>query len=760
MRSSFVLCAVAGCLTLLLGACGGVSPPEMGGGSAPIIAAAQTPQDTVRAFLNAWGARDYEAMYAQLSSESQGLYAFPVFRATYEEADARIGTNGVQFNILTTQQQGRTAAVSYDATINSSIFGSIEDPGRMMRLVQTPNGWRVAWTSMDIFEGLAAGARIEAATRRLPRGNIYDRNGEVLVEQGGTVVELYAMRNEINDVEACITLLAGIVHRQRHDLVRLFQTYAPETIFPIGDVDPDVFARRENDLRSTCSIRTNTRETRRYVGHGSAVHVTGYIGQIPLEQVELYESRGYQSGELVGRTGIEFQLQDELAGESSSVLRITEPGGLLIRELAGREGAAPQDVTLTLDRNLQLAAAQALADAYIYARGNWASTEHSTGAGVVVLDVNTGAVLALASYPMFDPGIFNPDTPLFQVGEYITRLGNDPRQPFFNRVVQNSYAPGSTFKVVTTAAAAGERIWPRDELFYCSRIWQGRQFGDSREERYDWRLFEPEPFNFETGEVTMAEALTASCNPFFYQMGAQLFNLRGPAVLTEYARRMGLGGLTGFDLTSPPEVAGRIDQPNGVDAAISIAIGQGNTQVTVLQMARMTAGIANGGTLYRPYVIERIGREGEPLTFQAQPQVMGTMGLSDEVLAIVREGMCAVTDSTIYGRTSGERLGTAWFVFSDPDWYPAPYTVCAKTGTAQTGRPEPHGWLIAYAPADDPQVAIAALVEHSREGSETAAPIIRRILDAYFGVEAAPYPRWWFENEYVPLTTPDGYTGA
>lgn len=751
---------------LMIAACSGVTVSDTAG-AAPVIQVIQTPEEIVSAFLTAWNSRDYDAMYAQLSAESQGLTSPAVFRAVYEDADTKIGTTSIAFTIHDVELQGQTAAATYDVAISSSTFGTIEDNGRTMRLVQVPTGWRVAWTPMDIFDGYASGAQLTTDVRRQPRGHIYDRNGEFLVEQGGTVTELYVAQNEMSDYDACLTLLADVLRQQRGDLVTLLSRYSVETIVPLGDIDPEEFALHSQELTNLCSIRTDSRETRRYVGHGSAVHVTGFVGQIQLDELESYERRGYSADDLVGRNGIEIQYEEELAGEASRVLRITEPGGLLVRELAGAEGAPPQSITLTLDRDLQLAAAQALADAYNYAEGNWANREHSTGGGVVVLDVHTGAVLALASYPMFDPGIFNPDTPIFNVGEYTISLEQDVRQPYLNRVIQNSYAPGSTFKIVTTAAAADTGVQSPDEIFYCPRIWTaGReQYGDSLPERFDWRNFEGDEFNFDTGEVTMSEALTASCNPFFYEMGARLFE-RGESTLRDYAVEMGLGSRTGFDMTIPSEAAGHLDVPLAVDAAISQAVGQQDTQVTMLQMARMVAGVANGGTLYEPYIVQSIGVEGGPPTFHAEPQIAGEMGLSEEVLDIVRQGMCMVTDADVIGRTSGEPLGTAWFVFDEPapqGTGVAPYTVCGKTGTAQTGEIEPHGWFVAFAPADNPQIAIAAMIEYSREGSETAAPIVRRILDTYFNVppeHVAPYPGWWFDNQYNPLNIPEGSTGV
>jgi penicillin-binding protein 2 len=548
-------------------------------------------------------------------------------------------------------------------------------------------------------------------------------------------------------------------------LLEQFNTYRanPVTVFPLGDIDPADFAARESELLSACNIRSDTRITRRYVGHGIATHVIGYVGQIPTESLQTYLDQGYESGDLVGLSGLELQYEDELSGQASRVLRIVEPGGLIVRELAGATGAEPHDVTLTLDLDLQRAAAQALSDAYNEAAGNWAAPEHSPGGAVIALDIDTGAVLALASYPTFDPGIFNPDTPLFLVGNYIQSLRTDTRRPFINRVVQEQYPPGSTFKIVTLSAAVEERLFRPNDVFYCPREWRGAEYGDSLPVRYDWRNWEPEERNFDTGEITMPEALAASCNPFFYQMGALLARDRGLTTLGEYARQMGLGRPTGLVIDDrTQEASGQIALVRAVDQGISAAIGQSDMQVTIVQMARMAAAIANGGTLYTPYLVEQVGGEdgSEPI-FRAEPEASGDIGLSESTLEVVREGMCMVTTRAALGRTTGKEIGTAWFVFDDAEGTGiAPYTSCGKTGTAQSGRTEPHGWYVGFAPADDPQIAVVAMIEFSREGSETAAPIVRAVLDAYFDAPTAPFPWWWSEEPYTPLPIPEGMTGG
>ena len=197
--------------------------------------------------------------------------------------------------------------------------------------------------------------------------------------------------------------------------------------------------------------------------------------------METYLDNGYQSGDLVGLAGVEKVYENQLAGKSQQVLRVIEPGGMTVRELAGNSGQPSQSVKLTLDLNLQWATAQALSDAYNAASGNWANPTHSPGGGAVVIDIHTGALLALASYPTFDPGIFNGnDTPIFQVGKYIASLQNDPTEPFKNKATQEQYSPGSTFKIVTLAATAQEGIFKPDQTFDCTLEWHGQEFGDSQ----------------------------------------------------------------------------------------------------------------------------------------------------------------------------------------------------------------------------------------------------------------------------------------
>ncbi len=751
MRVRLFIALMTAFLLVLTGCGGGDS---QGSASIPILQAPRGPADVVTDFIGHWQQGDFPAMYAALSAQSQSEVALPTFQAIYQDVASAMSLDKITYTLGETTLQGEAAAVHYNVILESPVFGTITDADRIMRLVKGANGWGIAWSSMDIVNGLAAGSRVEAQSRTEQRGNIYSSDGRLLVEEGGTIIALYGSQINMADVGECLTLLARVLRRQRYDLEKYFNRFNTDTVFYLGEIDSETDAVEGVAIDETCGSPTRTpRSTRRYAGNGGVAHVTGYIGQIPADQVEAYRQRGYNPGDLVGLSGIERAYQDQLAGVPSQVLRIISPAGVLLRELAGKQGTPSQSVQLTLDYKIQMTASQALADAFNYAEPNWAAPGISPGAGVVVLDVNTGAVLAMASYPFFDPGMFNPDTPaLAQNPTLIADLSADSRQPFSNRVVQEQYFPGSTFKIVTTAAAAQERLMTADQLFNCGLTWDGRtQFGDTASPRSDWRRMEPadSPTSQPAGDITMSQSLAASCNPFFYEMGARLYLNRGSNVLLTYASKMGLGAPTGIEAL--PEAPGVLPIATSVEQAINEAIGQGGLQVSILQMARLVAGVANGGTLYRPYLVQRIGQlsgtdAGDP-TYEATPKVDGQNGLSSEALDVVKKGMCMVTTDTT--------LGTAWFVFEETG-----YTVCGKTGTAQSGRQQPYGWFVAFAPADNPQIAIAAMVEFSREGSETAAPIVRRILDAYFNQPAYGFPKWWNNMTYVPLEIPEGETGG
>ena len=740
------LYALALICLLMLGACESALLQETGLGQ-PTAAAEperQTtsgdPADALDAFVAAWNSQNYETMHSYLASRSRELYPLRNFIDKYTQAQSVIKPEGIGHDLRSLEYQGATAVLSYDITIASPTFGSIKDQNRIMRLVDEA-GWKIAWTPMDIIKGMSSRARLNERREFPQRANIYARDGLPLAQQDAPVYSLYAIQEDMRDVDSCLDTLALATRQELNSLKRIFADYLDETLFHVAEIDSAQYERHAEALAADCDIRqaggalskARSYRSRSYYGHGIATHVVGYIGAVPADELERWEARGYAVGDKVGRAGIELAYEDTLAGKPQRYLRILESGGTVIRELAGAVGKTPRPVTLTIDRDLQASMAGAIGDAVNAAAGNWGGI--TTGGALAALDVNSGALLAMASYPSFDPHIFNPDTE-YNLLAAITRLNNDLRNPFINKALAEQYTPGSVYKVVTALAAASEGIWDGAERYECGHYWYGQRFGDSQELRTDWRLLE-EPPKDPVGSVTLAQALAASCNPFFYELGALMFQARAD-MQTEYARLLGLGGQTGIRGLGI-EAAGDLAPPVEIESAINNAIGQGSVAVTVLQMAQMTAAIANGGALWQPFVVSHSGTEGEDdFRIEQQPTLVAQLELDAAALDLVRDGMCQVT--------TVEDLGTAWFVFAD-----APFAICGKTGTAETAG-NPHSWFVAYYPREQPQLAFAGVMAHSREGSEVVAPMIRRTLDDWLGEPRKPFPDWW-QGEYIPVKT-------
>jgi len=695
------------------------------------------PADVLRDFMTAWSAEDYDAMYRLIASQSRNIYPRQIFENRYTVAHSVIRFDGVEHTVNSVEMQGTTAVIDYNVGIQSPTFGVIEDNNRTLRMIQE-GGWKVAWSPMDIFDGLSSEARLQVSVRFPPRENIYDRDGQVLAEEDGSVVSIYVAQQDMANVDDCIDTLAAATRQQANVLRSIFANFFVETRFHIAEMDPERYFQFRDALEFDCGVVNSDDafsnvlqyNTRRYYGHGIASHLVGYIGRVPGDQIQVWEARGYSETDLVGLTGVENAYEEELAGRPERFLRIVEPGGTIIRELGGTVGTPPLPVTLTIDRDMQEYTAEAMADAVNYALPNWGGI--TLGGAIVAMDVNTGEILSLASYPTFDPHVFNPDTQ-YNAIDRLQRINADQRSPLQNKAVSEQYTPGSVYKVVTTLAAGSEGIWQPDQIFNCALEWRGQErFGDALEVRYDWRILNDLD---EAGEITMTQALTSSCNPFFWEVGALMFQ-RNPLLLNQYARMLGLGSRTGIEVIGP-EASGNLANPSVSTQAINNAIGQGDVSVTALQMAQVTALIANGGKMYQPYFVSHVGEPGNP-NYEVinEPRLIEELELDPIALAATRKGMCDVISDT--------ELGTASFVFEE-----APYTVCAKTGTAQTAG-APNAWFIAYYPAEDPQIAFAGVMANSREGSEVVAPMIRRILDNYTGSPEWSFPNWW-QGEYVAL---------
>ena len=727
---------------LALAACGGDAAlseavrqgdtplPDTGGSLEEAVQVAET-------FLRAWSERDYPTMYGLISPNSRDAYPESAFSEIYARAADMMTLQTVSTSTTNALQQDTIATVLYDANFTTEFFGPIDDYERTLRLVQTGEGWRVAWSEADLFRELGGGARLEWVRLQPGRANIYDRNGLVLADQNGRAVELRVVKRDVDDQAACIDQLARILNKNADDLRGTFNRFGPEVLFPVGEVTPETYLAEEPTLLEACAIGdddrdTRTRATRRYLGT-IAPHVVGYVGPIRPDQAAEYAQRGYPSDALIGQDGVEAGFEEYLAGTMGGTLQIVGADGAVRRVLAEVAPLPGQSVYLTIDADLQAAVQEAFADAYAAAGPTWAQT--SPGAAAVVMDVKTGEILAMVSYPWFDPSVFNPDSMIPDRQAQIEALQTDPRTPLLNRATMGALPPGSVFKLVSLATALDSGIYNANSGWTCSGRWSSDD--DWLPVRYDW---------LPTGHgwVTAPWAITYSCNPYFWQLGKNVQAV-DYTLIERYAHRMGLGVPTGQ--TVLPEAAGQISN----DAIVlrlqgrhwtpadmyNLVIGQGETLVTPLQIARMVAALANGGQVWKPEFVQKVQLIGQTPVYESAPEAVETLDFDPSLFELIQQAMCNVTL---------DPNGTARYIYHD--WYEFHETdvvVCGKTGTAQSGGvgQKPGAWFAAFAPQDDPEIAIAVVVENSCEGSEVSSPIVARIVEDYYGLPHYEYPSFW-----------------
>ncbi len=416
----------------------------------------------------------------------------------------------------------------------------------------------------------------------------------------------------------------------------------------------------------------------------AAAHVVGYVGEVNEQEVGLLRDAGqkYELGSQIGRMGIEQQYEEKLRGRDGGRLVEMNPQQEVVRELGRQKPEAGSDIKLTLDAGLQ--------------QTGFAALKGKRGA-VVASDPRNGEVLVLMSSPAFDP-------------RRVTATSE-----FFNRAIGGIYPPGSVFKMVTAIAAMTEKKAAVNFTYEDKGIINIGSFSYT-----NWYFTQ---YGKTEGVVGWEKALARSVDTFFYKMG----ELTGPETMAVWAEKMGLGDKTGIDL--PGETAGLIPTPEWKEKykkekwflgnTYQMAIGQSDLLVTPVQVNLMTNVIAAKGLKCKPHLntfpsVSGEGRKGE---------VCEKVGISDEILEIVKKGMVGACSKD----------GTAFPLFDF-----RPQVVC-KTGTAEymraDGKIRTHAWLTAFAPADNPEISVTVLVEGGGEGSRVAAPIARRILAKYFGVE-------------------------
>jgi penicillin-binding protein 2 len=660
------------------------------------------PADEVAfAFLQAWEQGNYAAMYSLLSQAAQAEASEEEFIATYRQVAEEAMLLGIRAQILASYQPSTQAQVSFGVVFQTAFLGEFEVQNQMA-LTYEGERWRVNWSTALILPQLSDESFLLMTTWAPSRGNIYDRNGRGLAVQG-ELVELGVVPGEIEDEWTLLARLSAVLGTPTADLQERYAGARPNWYVPLGQITPQVAEANYAVLSTTPGVEMRAAWTRSYREGLVAPHVVGVMGPIPSEEIDQWREQGYTGDEMVGWMGLERWGEPYLAGERGGRLEIVGQDGQVVAILAEKPSRESSSLYTTFDRDFQMTVQEILGT--------------QLGA-IVVLEADTGRVLAMATYPRFDPNLFAAG---ISGGEWES-LQADQRRPLVNRATQGTYPPGSVFKIVTMAAGMEAGGLTAGSTFLCRGTWTGL---GPQWPKTCW-------LRSGHGTIPLNKALTVSCDITFYQVGLML-NGVGHEVLPGYAQSFGLGALTGIEVE---EDAGLVPDPEwkiqtkgegwAPGDTVNLAIGQGELLVSPLQIATILAAVGNGGTLYRPQTVEMIASEPGSPEWAFQPVAVAQIPVSAENLSVIQDSLHKVTAAS---------YGTAYSAFQGLE-----IPVAGKTGTAESGQENPHAWFAAYAPAQDPEIAVVAVVEHTGEGSSFAAPLVRKVVEAYFGIQPEPTP--------------------
>ncbi|HUI42589.1 MAG TPA: penicillin-binding protein 2 [Terriglobia bacterium] len=589
--------------------------------------------------------------------------------------------------------------------------------------------WRLQVSQHQKYVEEADRNRIRNLPVIAPRGRILDRQGRVLVDNTPAFSILLGREDAGALTPDRLTALARGLGLDPAEVLTLVQhtthlpRYQPVLLKPSASLDDIAFV--ESHRLEYPELDVIQTEQRFYLKHTVAASMIGYVGEVPEDMIAQPHSH-YRPGDVAGRTGIEREYDKVLAGRDGMRRVVVNSRGQEVGSMTTLDAHPGNDLRLTVDLDLQMAAEMALGD---------------RNGAVVALDPRTGEVLAMVSHPTFDPNDFARH---IDPQEW-ARLTSDPEKPLLNKAIQAQLAPGSVFKIVTaTAALETGTIKPNFTLICPGYV---TIYGHTY---HDWIWSKHRGH----GSIDLHRAIVESCDVYFYTLGKML----GIDKLAYFAKHLGLGSRTGIDL--PSEDSGLMPSPEWVERAfkrkwwagetISVAIGQGAVEVTPLQLADTLSGVIAGGRFHRPHLVFR--DELEALGEDPAPDVQRDFPLSPATVQAVTQGLWGVVNEG--GTGASARV--------------AGLDIAGKTGTAQVVsaslKQSAHeagyrnnAWFVGYAPFSDPQIVVAALVMHGEESS-VAAPVARDVIRAFFDKHppgrpnleqaatqarlAAPVPKW------------------
>jgi penicillin-binding protein 2 len=542
--------------------------------------------------------------------------------------------------------------------------------------------------SMQILSGELYRSRAQNIARRttvIPaqRGEIYDRGFDqpLVLNTDSFAVSITPAEVPQGTMEDLFERVASILEISREQIERRIPAqyyYLYQPVEVAVNVSFNTIAVLAENVDTLPGVSWQSKPMRNYIDSGSLSHIIGYVGDITRDELTMLYNKGYQQGDMIGKAGIERQYDEILRGREGWETRTVDVRGRRVAADMNNSREAPvmgKNLVLTIDRSIQTLVEKAL--------GN------RIGAAVVMRPT-TGEVLAMVSYPWYDPNIFNRSS-----GTEYQTLSNDPNKPFLNRAIQSSYPPASTFKIVMTTGILAENAFPPEQTVDCpGEITYGDRL---------WRCHIRRPGH---GRLNLHQAMAQSCDIYYWTVGRDYL---GVERIVSYAQEYGFGEVTGIDL--PGEISGFIPNPQWKDRrfherwlggdTMNMSIGQGYTLVTPLQMANMAAMVVNDGVIYEPHLLKEVR---DPLTGVVEqnvtPKVLHKSDIAPEIFKTVRRDMRGVISE-----------GTARFPLNIKS-----VEIAGKTGTGEVGIENKwHSWFTAFAPYEtanpEERVVVSLIVE-------------------------------------------------
>jgi penicillin-binding protein 2 len=574
--------------------------------------------------------------------------------------------------------------------------------------------WDLQVVKGDELRRLSENNRIRIRENPADRGMLLDRNGQILAHNRPSF-EVYLVPEDLQKDPEIIGRVVDLLNMDGDDIQSRLRNQKRRAPFkPVkikSDIEWDELARLEFNKVHLPGLVVDVRPRRAYNYGALASHLLGYIGEVDENELRQMKETPYRMGADIGKYGVEQRWEPDLKGTDGGRQIEVDAVGREIKPLQTVDPLPGNNVVLTIDLDLQRVAEEAFQD--------------KIGA-LVAIDPHTGRILAMVSRPLFDPGVFARNI----TSEEWKALTENPFNPLQNKTIQCQYPPGSVFKVITAIAGLESgMITPETQLVCNGAIHYGNR---------DFRCFKREGH----GTLSLHRAIVESCDVYFYQVGLKV----GVDRIAHYAHQFGLGQTTGIAL--PHEKPGtipstswkkrRFGQPWYSGETLSISVGQGYVNATPLQLAMLMAAVSNGQKRFLPQVVERVENiHGETIREYA-PAEIGRATVSEKTLQVIQQALRGVVNEP--GGTGGACAVKG-------------IQVAGKTGTAQVVHMEKnfrrgdtqrlplqfrdHAWFAAYAPFDDPKIAVAVLVEHGGYGGAAAAPIAKKVIEKYLGVEPA-----------------------